>query len=135
MRLGQKVSIHSLCAHGENMTFREKTQPRNCTNRYVHELKIIDKTIESSWFKSPAHISLFVSEQNLHHGSFSKIFVKALNRPLFMWMDRGDFMSPRKSGGRIILSDPNEFWAGDALEKLYHPYDRKNSQPRRRRIK
>jgi hypothetical protein len=96
MHLGQNVSIHSLSAHGKKVIFCEETQSRNCASRYVHEPKIIYKTIVLSCFSSPAHISLFLSEQNLHHGSFSKISFKTLNHPLFMWMDRGDFMSPRK---------------------------------------
>jgi hypothetical protein len=35
----------------------------------------------------------------------------------------------------IILCDPNERCADDALEKSYRPCDRKNSEPWRRRIK
>jgi hypothetical protein len=82
MHLGQKMSVHSLSTHGERVSYCEKTQSRNCASRYVHELKIIYKTTVSSRFYPPAHISLFVSEQNLHHESFSKISVKTLNRPL-----------------------------------------------------
>jgi hypothetical protein len=53
-----------------------------------------------------------------------------------MWMDRGDFMSPRKIWSeRILFSDPDELWADDKLEKSYCPYDRKNSKPWRRRVK
>jgi hypothetical protein len=97
MHLGQKMSIHNLSAHGEKVIFHEKTQSRNCASRSVHELKIIHKTVVSSWFQAPAHISRFVSEQNLHQGSFSKIPVKTLNRPLFRMDGSRRFHEPEEN--------------------------------------
>jgi hypothetical protein len=71
----------------------------------VHELKIIDPTITSSWFSPPAHISRFVSEQNLHHGSFSKISVKTLNCLLFHVYGSRRFHEPEENlvGGEFYL--------------------------------
>jgi hypothetical protein len=96
MHLGQKVSICRLSADGEKVIFCEKTQSRNCVGRYLHEMKIINKTIVSLWFSPSAYISLFVSEQSLHHGSFLKVPSQLSIARFFMWMDRGHFTSPRK---------------------------------------
>jgi hypothetical protein len=74
MHLGQKVSIHSLSAHGEKVIFCEKRESGNCANRYVHELKIICKVIVPS--------QKFPSKSSIAGAS--------------MWMHPGDFMSPKK---------------------------------------
>jgi hypothetical protein len=102
-----------------------------------------------------AHISLFVSEENLYHRSFSKISFKAVNRPHFhgprsQFMQRA-FLFSQTSAKRSLNVFPMGFqtleiglqsslrrWfdmkhlvhhVNDTLEKSYRPYDLKIYEP------